>query len=171
MNRHNALWILAGAIVLFPFSEGFAEHHRPSISIADYRNAEIKLGKMIERGEVSEDRAEQRLKRMRLLIDDKSKSSANNPRTFTREEYRRSALKIREMVGTGEISKDKARKRLKRMRLMVDDKTKPSVNNRRTFTEDEYLQAEVRVRKMIENGEVSKVRAEQRLKLMRQRIR
>ena len=120
MNHLKSLWIFAVAIVLFPLNDGFAEHHRPSISIADYRNAEIKLGKMIERGEVSEDRAEQRLKRMRL---------------------------------------------------MVDDKTKPSVNNRRTFTEDEYLKAEVRVRKMIENGEVSKVRAEQRLKLMRQRIR
>ena len=68
MNRLNALWVLAGAIVLFPMTNGFAEHHRTSISVEDYRSAEVRIRKMIESGEVSKVRAEQRLRRMRQMI-------------------------------------------------------------------------------------------------------
>ena len=91
----------------------------------DYANAEAKIKAMVEAGEISAEDAEKRLNRMRERIaGDGDKKQSEGARTFTIEEYKEAAAKIKAMVEAGEVSAEDAEIRLNRMRQATERKTR-----------------------------------------------
>ena len=89
----------------------------------DYANAEAKIKAMVEAGEISAEDAEKRLNRMRERIaGDGSEKQSEEAKTFTIEEYKEAAAKIKAMVEAGEVSAEDAEIRLNRMRQATERK-------------------------------------------------
>ena len=91
----------------------------------NYANAEAKIKAMVEAGEVSAEDAEKRLNRMRERIaGDGSEKQSKEARTFTIEEYKEAAAKIKAMVDEGKVNAEDAEIRLNRMRQATERKTR-----------------------------------------------
>jgi beta-lactamase regulating signal transducer with metallopeptidase domain len=91
----------------------------------NYANAEAKIKAMVEAGEVSAEDAEKRLNKMRERIaGDGSEKQSKEAKTFTIEEYKEAAAKIKAMVAEGKVSAEDAEIRLNRMRQATERKTR-----------------------------------------------
>jgi hypothetical protein len=89
----------------------------------NYANAEAKIKAMVEAGEVSAEDAEKRLNKMRERIaGDGSEKESEEAKTFTIEEYKEAAAKIKAMVAEGKVSAEDAEIRLNRMRQATERK-------------------------------------------------
>ena len=89
----------------------------------NYANAEAKIKAMVEAGEVSAEDAEKRLNKMRERIAGAgSEKQSEEAKTFTIEEYKEAAAKIKAMVAEGKVSAEDAEIRLNRMRQATERK-------------------------------------------------
>ena len=122
MNRINALWNLAVAIALVATGNGIAAHHGASVSIEDFQRAKVEIGKMVERGEVTKEQAERRLKEKRRMIGGEKKAKAKQSagsRGLSIEDFQRAKVAIGKRVESGHITKEHAKTRLREMRRMI----------------------------------------------------
>jgi len=120
----RAAW-LAAAVAILPI--GFAQAHEQcgarqekagsSISVEEYRRAEVEIREAVESGEVCSAVAEKRLIEMRKAIG--SEKSEARDSSISVEEYRRAEVGIRKAVEAGKVSGEDAEKRLIEMRKMI----------------------------------------------------
>ena len=122
MNRINALWNLAVAIALVATGNGFAAHHGVSVSIEDFQRAKVEIGKMVERGEITKEQAERRLKEKRLMIGGEWKAEEHQSvgsRDLSIEDFQRAKVAIDKRLESGHITKEHAKARLLEIRRMI----------------------------------------------------
>ena len=122
MSRTIVLWNLAVAIALVATGNGFAAHHGVSVSIEDFQRAKVEIGKMVERGEITKEQAERRLKEKRLMIGGEWKAEEHQSagsRGLSIEDFQRAKVAIGKRVESGHITKEHAETRLIEMRRMI----------------------------------------------------
>ena len=122
MSRTIVLWNLAVAIALVATGNGFAAHHGASVSIEDFQRAKVEIGKMVERGEITKEQAERRLKEKRRMIGGERKAEEHQSagsRGLSHEDFQRRKVAIGKRVESGHITKEHAETRLIEMRRMI----------------------------------------------------
>ena len=124
MSRINTVRNIAVAIALAATGSGFAAHHGASVSIEDFQRAKVAIGKGVESGDITKERAETRLREMRLMIGGERKAEEHQSvgsRDLSIEDFQRAKVAIGKRVESGHITKEHAKTRLIEMRQMISN--------------------------------------------------
>ena len=85
----------------------------------DYADAQAKMEKMVEAGEITREQMRKRLAGMRKMIGRPSEKEETSQRTVTRQQYADAQAKMEQMVKDGKITAEQMRQRLASMRKLI----------------------------------------------------
>ncbi|MEC9477251.1 MAG: hypothetical protein VX764_09455 [Planctomycetota bacterium] len=105
--------------------------------------------------------------------DEKQAGDEKEPpqRTFTRQQYADAQARMEKMVEAGEITAEQMKQRLGEMRKRIGGTTEKKETSQRTFTRQQYADAQARMKKMVEEGKITAEQMEERLASMRKLIK
>ncbi|MDE0959075.1 MAG: hypothetical protein OSB12_10625, partial [Planctomycetota bacterium] len=97
------------------------ETRQKAVTRQDYAEAQAKMEKMVEAGEITAEQMQQRLAGMRKLIGRPSEKAETRQRTVTRQDYADAQAKMEQMVKDGKITAEQMQQRLASMRKLIGD--------------------------------------------------
>jgi polyhydroxyalkanoate synthesis regulator phasin len=138
----------------------------------EYARAKERIDEMVAEGKVSREDADRRLGEMRRRISRDREGRGRETRTITRQEYASSAEAIEKMVAEGVVSREDADRRLGEMRRAIDSRQGEKGDSRqgekgveaRFVPEEEYIRVEAELKKLVDEGKVSRLDADRRLR-------
>ena len=92
------------------------ESSQRSVTRQDYAEAEAKMEKMVQAGEITAEQMRERLGEMRRMM---GRPSEKKTGTVTRQQYAEAQAKMEKMVESGEITREQMRERLAAMRKLI----------------------------------------------------
>jgi len=137
-----------------------------TVTRQDYAEAEAKMEKMVQDGEITAEQMQQRLAGMRKMIGRPSEK----PRTVTRQDYAEAEAKMEKMGQDGEITAEQMRERLAGMRRMIGRPSEKTETRQRTVTRQQYAEAQAKMEQMVKDGKITAEQMQQRLASMRKLI-
>jgi hypothetical protein len=146
------------------------ESSQRSVTRQDYAEAEAKMEKMVQAGEITAEQMRQRLAGMRKMMGRPAEPKETRQRTVTRQDYAEAQAKMEKMVQAGEITAEQMRQRLIEMRKMMGRPAEPKESSQRTVTRQDYAEAQAKMEKMVQAGEITREQMQQRLASMRKWI-
>ena len=146
------------------------ETRQRSVTRQDYAEAQAKMEKMVEAGEITAEQMRERLAGMRKMIGRPSEKTETRQGTVTRQDYAEAEAKMEKMVEAGEITAEQMRERLAGMRKMIGRPSEKTETRQGTVTRQDYAEAEAKMEKMVEAGEITAEQMQQRLAGMRKLI-
>ena len=105
------------------------EDDEPRITRQDYAEAQTKMQKMVDAGEITRAQMKTRLGEMRRMIG-KGTSKTGTPAKLTRQDYAEAQAKMQEMVDAGEMTEEEMNGRLNRMRKKMGAGSKAKTEER-----------------------------------------
>ena len=97
------------------------ETPRRTVTRQDYAEAQAKMQKMVETGEITAEQMRERLAAMRKMIGRTSEKTDTRQKSVTRQQYAEAQAKMEQMVKDGKITREQMRERLAEMRKMIGD--------------------------------------------------
>ncbi|HIG05527.1 MAG TPA: hypothetical protein EYQ08_07325, partial [Planctomycetes bacterium] len=128
-----------------------------------------RLEKGIEAGKITEDQAVEIYIEM-MEEQGSGEKKETRQRTVTRQDYAEAQAKMEKMVQDGEITAEQMRERLAGMRKMIGRPAEPKESRQRTVTRQDYAEAQAKMEKMVQAGEITREQMQQRLVEMRKMI-
>ncbi len=148
--------------------EGEKEQHKPKFSKQNYIEAEAKMKKMVEAGRISEKDMKIRLGEMREAMAVKSEHAQKTERDVDWDSIKE---KIEGAVKAGKMTREEADKTYigirKRMEMAREGEKS---QHKSQFTKQDYIEAEAKMKKMLEAGKISEKDMKIRLGEMRRAI-
>ena len=138
----------------------------------EYARAKKRIDEMVAEGKMSREDADRRLGEMRRRISRDREERGRNTGTMTRQEYANGREAIEKMVAEGKVSREDADRRLGEMRRAIGSQQRKEGDSRRgekgveprLVPKEEYKRVEAELKKQVEEGKVSRLDADRRLR-------
>jgi hypothetical protein len=141
------------------------EDDEPQFTRQDYAEAQAKMQKMVDAGEITRAQMKTRLGEMRSMIG-KGTSKTKTRTGITRQDYAEAQAKMKKMIDAGEITRAQMKTRLGEMRSMIGKGTSKT-ETRAEVTRQDYAEAQASMQKMVDAGEMTEEQMNGRLNRMR----
>ena len=138
-----------------------------TISREEYAEAQRKMQAMVEKGEISEEDMKRRLGEMRKMI-----GRNNTDGEASKEEYmERIGERLKAAVESGKMTRAEAREKFNEMEKEYDPRSSSKDGEKtKVLTRRDYAEAQAKMQKMVDNGEITEEDMNKRLAEMRSAI-